>query len=157
MSQGTEFEKPRGVSHVEVRHGFAQVHVSSITGSLTAERLNVLKAVSDAGISIDFLKLTQSGLSFLVPEDCSSKVENALKPLELQFTVTPQRSIVLVHAVNMRDEEGLIAAIIRDTISSGARISHVGDMHDRVLLVVDAPEAERLAGQFKTSLMGAGL
>jgi aspartokinase len=156
MNQGTEFEKPRGVSHVEVRHGFAQVHVSQITGALMAERLNVLRAVADAGVSIDFLKMTQSGLSFLVPEDRSGEVETALKPLELHFKVLPSRSIVLVYAVNMRDEEGLIAAIIRDTISSGARVNHVGDMHDRMLLVVDAEEADRLASQFESSLMGAG-
>src|SRR5687768_2695267 len=127
MSQGTEFEKPRGVSHVEVRHGFAQVHVSRITGSLTAERLNVLRAMADAGISIDFLTLTHSGLSFRLPDTTCPEVHPALKPLELHYTATPGRSIVLVYAVNMRDEEGLIAQIIRDTTSTGARVNHVGD------------------------------
>ena len=156
MTEGTSFEKPRGVSRVEVRHGFAQVHVSGIVGDLMTERLAVLAAVADAGISLDFLKLTQSGLSFLVPQDKSSVVETALQPLELHFTVRDARSIVLVHAVNMRDEEGLIASIVRDTIASGARVDHIGDMHDRMLMVVGADDAERVAAFFENSLVGAG-
>ena len=155
MTEGTSFEKPRGVSRVEVRHGFAQVHVSGITGDLTAERLNVLAAVAEAGISLDFLKLTQSGLSFLVPQERSAEVEKCMPRLELHYTVRGGRSIVLVHAVNMRDEEGLIASIVRDTIASGARVNHIGDMHDRMLMVVDAEDADRVAAHFHTSLVGA--
>ena len=156
MSEATSFEKPRGVSRVEVRHGFAQAHISRITGDLMAERLSVLQVVADAGISLDFLKLTQSGLQFLVPAETSSDVESALKPLELHFTVRSDRSIVLVHGVNLRDEEGLIASIVRDTIGSGARVDHIGDMHDRVLMVVDSSEADRVAAFFENSLMVAG-
>ena len=156
MEQETSFEKPRGVSRVEVRHGFAQVHVSGIAGDLTSERLSVLQAVADQNVSIDFLKMTQSGLSFLIAEDECDEIDAALKPLELHFSVRPGRSIVLVHAVNMRDEEGLIASIVRDTILSGVKVSHIGDMHDRMLMVVDAEEAGRIAEQFETSLLGAG-
>ena len=155
MSQGTEFEKQRGVNRVEVRHGFAQVHVSRIVGDLMTERLGVLKAVSDAGVSIDFLKLTQSGMSFLIGDDKCDEVERALQISELHYTVAPQRSIVLLHAVNMRDEEGLIAGIIRDTIASGAQVNHIGDMHDRMLMVLDTADAQRVADSFETAHLGA--
>jgi len=154
-NQHTDFEKPRGVSHVEVRHGYAQVHVSGIAGNLTRERLSILRAVADSEISIDFLKLTQSGLSFLVAEGRSEDIEAALSPLELHFSIRKGRSIVLVHAVNMRDEEGLIARIVRDVILSGATVSHIGDMHNRMLMVVDSAEAERVADQFRESLVEA--
>lgn len=42
----------------------------------------------------------------------------------------------MVHAVNIRDEEGLIAKIIKAAISTSAHVDHIGDMHDRLLMVV---------------------
>lgn len=152
MNQGTEFEKPRGISKVEVRTGFAQVHVSRLKGNIMDERLRVLKAIADVGISIDFLKITPSGLSFLVPEGAGD-VDAALSPLEVHFSVRNGRSIVLVHAVNIRDEEGLIANIVQTAIATGATIDHVSDMHDRILLVMQHADAERVEQHFRGSLL----
>lgn len=150
-SAETEFEKRRGVSRVEVRHGFAQVHVSRIAGNVMAERLKVLSAVASVGISIDFLKLTPSGMSFLVPEGDAEVIDQALEPLGIHFTVRHDRSIVLVHAVSIRDEEGMIAGIVHTAIANGIRIDHVGDMHDRMLMVVQKSDAERLASHIHVS------
>ena len=151
----TEFEKKRGVSNVEVRNGFAQVHVSRIASEVMAERLRVLAAVAAVGVSIDFLKLTPSGLSFLVPEQNADLIDRALTPLGHHYTVRHDRSIVLVYAVSIRDEEGLIAGIVHTAITNGIRIDHVGDMHDRMLMVVQKEDAERLAAHIRaTSIDG---
>jgi aspartokinase len=149
----TEFEKKRGVSKIEVRRGFAQVHVSGITESLVNRRMRALKAVGDAQVSIDFLKLTPSGLSFLVAESEADIVRNALELAEMTADVHSGRSIVLVHAVNMRDEEGLIARVIQAVIGTGTAVDHVGDMHDRLLLVVKDADAQRVARRFEESLI----
>jgi len=149
-----EFEKQPGVSKVEVRHGFAQVDISHLQGDLAEARLKVLKLVYDAHISLDFLKLTQSGLAFIVPGDCASSVESALKTVEGEVSVHSTQSIVLVHAVNMRDEEGLIASIVNQVIMTGSTINHVGDMHDRLLLVVETSAADSIANKLRHSLMG---
>jgi len=151
----TEFEKRRGVSQVEVRHGFAQVHVSRIQGDVMAERLNILDRVSKAGISIDFLKLTPSGMSFLVPETQGEIMDKVLEPCGDHFTVRQERSIVLVYAVNIRDEEGLIAGIVHTAITNGIRVDHIGDMHDRMLMVVKRHEADSLAKLVRETLMEA--
>jgi aspartokinase len=152
----TEFEKRRGVSRVEVRPGFAQVHVSRLCDDVMAQRLKVLSAVAASGISIDFLKLTPSGLSFLVPEQDANIVDEALKPLGMHFTVRHDRSIVLVHAVSIRDEEGLIASIVHTAIANGIRIDHVGDMHDRMLMVVQKQDADRLASHIEVGSAQVG-
>jgi aspartokinase len=149
----TAFEKKRGVSKIEVRRGFAQVHVSGITESLVSARLRALKAVGDIGVSIDFLKLTPSGLSFMVPERAADIVRSALEGAEMTADVHSGRSIVLVHAVNMRDEEGLISRVIQAVIGTGTAVDHVGDMHDRLLLVVKEEDAERVARRFEESLI----
>jgi aspartokinase len=149
----TEFEKRRGVSRVEVRHGFAQIHVSRIPSDVMSERLRILEKVATAGISIDFLKLTPSGMSFLVPEQTAELLEQTLQSCGDHFSIRHDRSIVLVYAVSIRDEEGLIAGIVHTAISNGIRIDHIGDMHDRMLMVVGKPEAERLGTLVRHTLM----
>lgn len=120
-----------------------------------ASRLRVLGAIGDGGISLDFLKLTQTGISFLVSEESAEIVGKLLESLQVHFSVRKNREILLVHAVNMRDEEGLIARIVLEAIASGVRVDHVSDMHDRMLMVVDQEEAETLKSQIEQKLMGA--
>lgn len=125
-----------------------QVHVSGLTGPVAARRLEVLHAVADSSVSLDFVKLTTHGISFLVLEGQSDEVAAALGQLGCTYTIGGGRSIVLVFAVNMRDEEGLIAGIVRRVIASGVRVDHLGDMHDRVLLVVESADVERVVESF---------
>jgi len=140
----TEFEKRRGVSSVEVREGYAQVHVSELGQDIVNERLAVLEAITQTGVSLDFLKLTPSGLSFLVRQEEAESIEECLQPLNVKHTVRPDRAIVLVSAVNIRDEEGLLADLVHRAISSAARVDHISDMHDRLLMVVRASDAPQL-------------
>lgn len=153
MSQSTEFEKRRGVNRVEVRNGFAQAHLSNLGLPIATRRLAVLKAVADGGISIDFLKMTPMGLSFLIKDAQVEDLRKILNKLDLEFSLRDGRSIVLVHAVNIRDEEGLIASILKAAISGGTTVHHISDMHDRVLMVVESAEAQRLADTVKASFM----
>jgi aspartokinase len=150
-----EFEKKPGVNQVDVRHGLAQAHIHDLAEPVMDERLRVLQAVADAEISIDFLKLTENGMAFIVLDELATPVQKVLTELGVKNTVWSGLSTVLVHAVNMRDEEGLIAGIVQQAVSGGGRLSHIGDMHDRLLLVVETEGAERIAEQFRSSLMEA--
>ncbi|MBN9500729.1 MAG: hypothetical protein BGO01_05865 [Armatimonadetes bacterium 55-13] len=145
----TAFEKQRGISQIDVRGGFAQVHVSRLKDPLVESRLQVLKAVAEAGVSVDFMKLTPSGVSFLIAEANSGDVEAALENIGVHYTIRKDRCVVLVHAVNMRDEEGLTASVVQQAIASGAIVDHISDMHDRMLIVVESKFAETLASQLK--------
>lgn len=154
MNSQTQFEKPRGVSHVEIRSGFAQVHVSDLPTPLDEARLRVLELIAASRISIDFLKLTQSGLSFVVDAREAGAVEQALKAQNFSFTIGLDRSVMLVHCVNMRDEEGLIARIVAMALESGARVEHLSDMHDRMLIVAEDETARNLAARYESELKG---
>lgn len=153
----TAFEKRRGISNVEIRAGFAQVHVSRLEHPVMENRLRVLAAVADGGISLDFLKLTPSGLSFVIPEQLADAVAQALGHIDVHYSIKENRHILLVHAVNMRDEEGLIARILVESIASGARVDHVSDMHDRMLMVLSADDAPKLKARIEENLMGVAL
>ncbi len=145
MTQHTQFEKRRGVSKVEVRSGYAQAHLSNLGAPVAGRRLEVLKAVANAEISLDFLKMTPMGMSFLVSSAKVQDLQAVLTSLGLEYSLRDGRSVVLVHAVNIRDEEGLIAKILRAAISGGTTVHHISDMHDRVLMVVESSAAEKLA------------
>jgi aspartokinase len=148
-STETAFEKQRGISQVEVRGGYAQVHVSRLSEPIHDNRLRVLKAVAEAGVSVDFLKLTPSGLSFVIADANSADVDQALQPLEVRHTIRKDRCVLLVHAVNMRDEEGLTARIVQEAIASGANVDHISDMHDRMMIVAEAKFASNLEALFR--------
>jgi aspartokinase len=147
----TAFEKQRGVSKVETRQGFCQVHIDDLGEPLEKRRLDVLGAIANANIGIDFLKMTPSGISFLVPQSLSDIVESTLQSLGVHHSVRGDRSIVLVHAVNIRDEEGLIAGIVSRVIGNGGQIDHIGDGHDHLLLVLHRQHAESISADLRRS------
>lgn len=149
----TEFEKRRGISAVEIRDGYAQFQAEELPAPLMAERLRLLGVVQKAGISIDFLKFTQRGLSFLVATENSAKTAEALNAANIDFQHQEQRSIVMVHAVSIRDEDGLIAKIVQTAIENNSPVDHLGDMHDRLLMVTSTEEAPRLADAIRMKLM----
>ncbi|MBI1334645.1 MAG: hypothetical protein JST12_08355 [Armatimonadetes bacterium] len=142
----TDFEKRRGISHVEFRTGLTQVHVLDLPTPVSKSRVETLRAVAKAGISLDFLKLTPTGMSFIVPADKTQTISETLGHENIKNQLDTGRAIVLVHAVNMRDEEGLIASILRRVIDLGIIIDHASDMHDRILIVADESQTEK----FKT-------
>lgn len=155
LSNETAFEKGRGINHIEVRTGYANVHVFGLGLPVVEERMKVLQAVADAEVSIDFLKLPQDGLSFVISSRESEKIADCLTRLRVQYELHSDRAILLAHAVNMRDEEGLIARIVSEAIASGAEIDHLGDMHDRVLIVTDTSGAQKISDQIRQNLMEA--
>lgn len=141
----TEFEKKRGINAVEIRKGLTRAYVSDLPHPVFESRLAVLKALREAGVSIDFLKFGHDAMSFVADESCQAQLESALKKVQGTIEVEGNCCIVSVHAVNMQDEEGLVARIVSEVIASGEDVDHVGDMHDRLLLVTDSQTGERLA------------
>lgn len=148
----TEFEKTRGINSVEVRRGLASAYLSGLAEPAMESRLAALDAIEAAGISVDFLKLSPGAMSFLIDESDQEKLRNALTEVGISFELVSDRCVVHVHAVNMQDEEGLIARVLSEVIASGEQVDHVGDMHDRLLLVTDAKTGERLAQRIRERL-----
>jgi aspartokinase len=138
-SPETRFERARGIDRVELRSGLATVHVGPLAPPFELARLDVLRRVAGAGVSLDFLKLDGPMLSFVVADGARAAAAAALEGFEHQ--ITAERCVVLAHAANMRDEEGLIARIISRVTSTGAQVDHIGDMHDRVLVVTGEGDA----------------
>lgn len=151
VANETAFEKARGVNRVEIRSGFASARIGGLSGDVQKERLRVLKPVYDSEISFDFLKFAADGMSFVVASDMREKLESVLRGLGVEFEVKGDRAVLSVHAVNMRDEEGLVAKVVSQVIESGANIEHLGEMHDRLLMLM----GESGAAKAKAMLLAA--
>lgn len=139
-----KFEQQRGISSIQIRDGYTRVHVSDLKGPIEVSRLRVLDAIARANVSIDFLKLTPGGLAFVAPEAAEEAVRQCLADLDERAAMDSNRSVLLVSAVNMRDEEGLIAQIVARCVQSGIEIDHLADMHDGVLIVCAREDAPAL-------------
>lgn len=147
-----EFERPRDVYEFETRAGYAHIHIHGMEAPLQEARIRALEGVARAGVSIDFLKLTQSGMAFLVAEEQAQKTQDALTALGMSFRAGQDYAILIVRSVNMRDENGRIAKIVSIAIGTGSRIDHLSDMHDRVLIVTPREHASELADALRAAL-----
>jgi len=139
------FERRRGISDIVLIDGYAQAHVSNFVLPIHPSRLLVLEQVKDAQIQIQLLKLTPSGLRFLVREEAAETLKEILEKTGHDYSIRVGRSIVEIHAVNMRDEEGLIARVVASAIASGATMEHIGDMHDRLFITASDEDAKKIA------------
>ena len=147
----TVFEKKPGVHSVEIESGFSQVCIFGLSQSLS--RIQMLEYLAKNKINIDFLKLTIDGLSFIIKDQDYSKVESIFEELDCNCKISPNRSILVVHAVNLRDEEGLIAEILAMAVVLGVELDHVGDTHNKLLLVTSSEQTELLSEKIQKELI----
>lgn len=151
----TEFEKHRGLHGVEIRERFANVFVP-LDMQTPASKLEALRAIKKAHISIDFLKLAGRGISFVCALDDAHSIEECLKSAGFKPKITRDRCVLIAYGVNMRDQEGLIAKIVSILAAGTDEIDHLGDMHDRVLAVVPKDQAQDLAQTLNRQLTEHG-
>lgn len=151
----TDFEKARGVNKIEIRTGFASARITGLGDDVTKQRLAILNKVYDQEISLDFLKFSADGMSFVVPDYRREELIQVLENCCTSFEVKPNRAVLIVYAVNMRDEEGLVASIVSQVIEFGANIEHLGEMHDRLLMLMGMSGAEKARDGLKARYPGA--
>lgn len=131
---------------MEISRGHALIVVSGIPEEDWGRRmLEALGALKNADYSIDFLKVSSSGFSFVVPEAQAAAVREVLCAAGFDAAVKSDRAILIVKAPNIRDESGLVARIAQLIVRSGAAIEQVGDMHSSVQVVLESAKADRAA------------
>lgn len=150
------FEAPRGVTEVEVSHGFAQVQIWLGRPDLVLARIEALRVIAEAGISHKYLQLIPDGLALIIRDAQVSQLLEVLKAAKLKFDLNEGRSMILVKAPGIWEEKGMIASVMEAAISAGVEVDHVGDMHDRVYMVVRGEIAEDTAARFREQLLGVG-
>lgn len=154
MELETAFERRRGVGSPSSQAGFAQVRITELEQN---SRQACLRALADLGLRLHFLKLAANGMSFLIAGEDSPAVQKALTQFQANVHLASGRWIVTIPAVNIRDEDGLIAGLVATAIRSGTQIDHLGDMHDRLVVVTDEPGSKLLIEAVTREHCGAAL
>ncbi|MCS7066650.1 MAG: hypothetical protein NZL85_10330 [Fimbriimonadales bacterium] len=144
------FERERGVSAIVVSPEVAYLVVRvPHPAEVPAQRLAILNALQEAGVSIFLIKLQRQGLSFGVQ---ASEVEHACTVLEREgfdVTVKPHRVMVSIFAQNMRELHGVLARIAEIMYESGAAIEQISDAHDRVTCLIEASKASQVVAKLR--------
>jgi aspartokinase len=155
----TSFERRRGVTSVHVRDGVTHFQVVDLPRqSLMPARLEALAVLRDAGVGIDFLKLTPDGFTFAVQDEEAARAAAALSSAGCEAIQSEGRTVISVQCVNVRDEAGVVARIAEAVTATGTRLEQVGDCHDCILLVVEREAAQRAVEGMRRAfgLEGAG-
>lgn len=148
----TSFEPLRGVTDVRVRTGLCHLRLEGLgREDLMTRRLHALQCLRDAGVKIDFLKLTADGFACVVVEEDAAKAIEALAQGGGRVAESHGRALLSVHCVNIRDQVGIVAKIVEAATAAGARIEQVGDSHDRILLVVEQEAGNKAADALRAA------
>lgn len=151
MHSQTAIDTPRGVLGVEVEEGYALVEVRGLQPwEISTKRREALKAIEEAGISIDLFKITVNGFSFVIADAVAGKTYEALNKAGFHPNVLRDQAILVVATPNVRDADGLLARICFEVVNAGAEIQHLGDMHTGVMIVLKRDEAEKALRRLKT-------
>jgi len=133
------FEKERGVSSVKALGRYAYLTVFRDTArQQPGLELEVYGALAESKISINLVKLHQSGVSFVVNEDEEQAARAALAHLGLPITSTSPVSMVSVYAAGMRLLNGVMARIAGALLRAGVAIVQTGDGPDTVFCLVES-------------------
>ncbi|MFN3648810.1 MAG: aspartate kinase [Armatimonadota bacterium] len=158
---GAPFEKERGVTSVSAQGVYAFVAVSLPTpaprahADRLAQELQVYRTLTEAGISINLVKLNTLGLSFVVDADEATAAERVLAAAGFESTVTPSVAMVSVKAGGMRGIPGVMARIAGALLEAQIPILQTGDAPDTVFCLVESHRAEEAVARLRAEFQVA--
>ncbi|MEN3001392.1 MAG: ACT domain-containing protein [Armatimonadota bacterium] len=144
------FERERGVSAIVVSPEVAYLVVRvPDAAEVPSQRLAILHALQEAGISIFLIKLQRQGLSFGVRATDRERACRVLEREGFEVRVKPHRVMVSVFAQNMRELHGVLARIAEILYESGVAIEQISDAHDRLTCLIEASKAPQVVAKLR--------
>jgi aspartate kinase len=131
------------VTSVSGRGPYSYLTVTLGTDPPRAEReLAVLKALAEAKISINLVKLHGRGLSFVVSEGDHDAAHALLTDAGYQLDVDRSVTMVSIYAAAMRSLHGVMSRISGALLKAGVALIQTGDGPDTVFCLVDSANAK---------------
>lgn len=120
-------------------------HISSITQikvqtKESAYRLQseVFKAMAEAGISVDFINISPTGVVYTVPEDLTEKAIEILEILGFHPEITRGCAKVSAVGAGMSGVPGVASKIVQALTDAGVQILQSADSHTTIWVLVRA-------------------
>ncbi|WP_077326230.1 aspartate kinase [Virgibacillus siamensis] len=119
-------------------------HMSSITQiriqtKEEAHRLQseVFKAMAEAGISVDFINISPSGVIYTVPEAHTEKALHILETLGFQPEITENCAKVSAVGAGMTGVPGVASRIVQSLTNAGVQILQSADSHTTIWVLIN--------------------
>jgi aspartate kinase len=141
--QQEEFERQRGVTGISIEDGL--VHVEVQVAPDLRERLQVFRALAQAGVSLFLIKFHPDSIHFTVRKDALKRAREVLRRLNHPAKVTRDCAMVAVLSSAMRDLPGVMARIAEAIYEQEVELLETGDSHDAVMLLVRRMDAHKVA------------
>lgn len=156
VSQNIEkeaFEKQRVVSSVVEVPDVAHIAVDLIDANdRSLMRLELLRSLREAEISLDLINVVREKLYFIVKEEKVMQVAAICKDFDLPVQIIHQCAKVSCVGIGMKGTPGVMAAIQEALASAGVNLLHSTDSHITISLLVKqrdlAKTIEALADKF---------
>ncbi|MUV39906.1 Aspartate kinase [Lentibacillus sp. JNUCC-1] len=130
-------ERPvTGIAHMK---GLTQIKVNT-KGQSYHVQSEVFKAMASEGISVDFINISTSGVSYTVPDPLTELALQALK--KRHFTVSAMRDCAKVSVVGagMAGMPGVASTMIQALTDKGIRILQSADSHTTIWALVSGAD-----------------
>jgi len=120
--------------------GRAQVKA---TGMTPAQEKDLLRALADAGISIDLINVFPESVVSTIDEDKAEKAKAVMKKLALSYEIIAGLGKVSAIGSRMRGVPGVMARIIRALGDEGVAVLQTADSHMTISCLIKAEDAQR--------------
>ncbi|WP_188454338.1 aspartate kinase [Virgibacillus oceani] len=117
-------------------------HMSSITQirvhtKAEAHRLHeVFKAMAEAGISVDFINISPTGVIYTVPDVFTEKAVNILKNIGFHPEITEKCAKVSAVGAGMTGIPGVASKIVQSLTACGVQILQSADSHTTIWVLI---------------------
>ncbi|HEY4601609.1 MAG TPA: aspartate kinase [Cerasibacillus sp.] len=117
-------------------------HISSITQIKVdmeedhARQSDVFKAMADAGISVDFINISPTGVIYTVADSDTEKAVDILKTLGFNPSLTPNCAKVSAVGAGMTGVPGVASKIVQALTGAGVQILQSADSHTTIWVLV---------------------
>ncbi|MGY0691612.1 aspartate kinase [Virgibacillus sp. FSP13] len=121
-----------GIAHLDK---ITQIRVQS---KEEAHRLHseVFKAMAEAGISVDFINISPTGVLYTVPEEFTQKAVRILETLGFQPEITEKCAKVSAVGAGMTGVPGVASKIVQALTSQGVQILQSADSHTTIWVLI---------------------
>jgi len=132
------FEPPRGVTRIEARPGLD--HFVLPTPGPPKDLARVFRPLTDAGVSVDLVKLHENGLHFALSSSEAPRAQQVLAGLGYQLQPTPNCAIITVYAPDMRSIPGIMGRIVSALQHAGVAILETDDSYNCVFCLIECDQ-----------------
>lgn len=109
-----------------------RVHTKEDDSSRQSE---IFKAMAEAGISVDFINISPTGVVYTVPEDLTAKALHILETLGFDPEITEHCAKISAVGAGMTGVPGVASKIVQALTEKGVRILQSADSHTTIWIL----------------------